>query len=105
MDRSILMGKRSLLGDSPGSSGSLRQQAMGEKLTHQGKGFDRKMDGCMNKKLTKKDVKIMQGLWRKNIHANESRMLTFLHTSYVYGLTFSEITIFHISTFLFSTLF
>lgn len=48
MDRSILMGKRSLLGDSPGSSGSLRQQAMGEKLTHQGKGVNGKMDGCMN---------------------------------------------------------
>lgn len=35
--RSILMGKRSLLGDSPGSSGSRRQRPMGEKLTHQGK--------------------------------------------------------------------
>lgn len=48
MDRSILMGKRSLLGDSPGSSGSLRQEAMGEKLTHQGRGAEGKMDGCMN---------------------------------------------------------
>lgn len=48
MDRSILMGKRSPLGDSPGSSGSLRQQAMGEKLTHQEKGIGGKMDGCMN---------------------------------------------------------
>lgn len=34
VDRSILMGKGSLLGDSPGSSGSLRQQAIEEKLTH-----------------------------------------------------------------------
>lgn len=46
--RSIPMGKRSLLGDSPGSSGSLREQAMREKLTHQGKRVDGKMDGCMN---------------------------------------------------------
>lgn len=56
MDRSILMGKRSLLGDSPGSSGSFRQQAMGEKLTHQGKGVDGKMDGCMTNQK-KKNVK------------------------------------------------
>ena len=48
VDRSILMGKRSPLGDFPGSSGSLRQQAMGEKLTHQGKGIGGKMDGCMS---------------------------------------------------------
>ncbi len=48
MDRSILMGRRSLLGDSPGSFGSLRQQAMGEKLTHQGKRIGEKIDGCMN---------------------------------------------------------
>lgn len=44
------MGKRSLLGDPPGSSGSLRQQAVGEKLTDQVKGnrYPAKIDGCIN---------------------------------------------------------
>lgn len=44
------MGKRSLLGDPPGSSGSLRQQAVGEKLTDQvkGNGYPAKIDGCIN---------------------------------------------------------
>lgn len=44
------MGKRSLLGDPPGSAGSLRQQAMGEKLTDQvkGNGDPAKLDGRIN---------------------------------------------------------
>lgn len=44
------MGKGSLLGDPPGSAGSPRQQAMGEKLTDQvkGNGCPAKMDGCIN---------------------------------------------------------
>lgn len=44
------MGKRSLLGDPPGSAGSLRQQAMGEKLTDQvkGNGYPAKINGCSN---------------------------------------------------------
>lgn len=44
------MGKGSLLGDPPGSAGSLRQQAMGEKLTDQvkGNGYPAKIDGCIN---------------------------------------------------------
>lgn len=44
------MGKRSLLGDPPGSAGSLRQQAIGEKLTDQvkGNGYRAKIDGCIN---------------------------------------------------------
>lgn len=44
------MGKGSLLGDPPGSAGSLRQQAMGEKLTDQvkGNGCPAKIDGCIN---------------------------------------------------------
>lgn len=57
MDRSILMGKGSLLGDSPGSSGSLRQQAMEEKLTHQGRGVEGKMDGCSDN--PRENVRVM----------------------------------------------
>lgn len=51
------MGKRSLLGEPPGSAGSLRQQAMGEELTDQVKGTDtrqRWMDALMMERWRRK---------------------------------------------------